>query len=153
AFAFWDSLLGSEPARPDAQGGGDGTGRHPSRRGADPGQPVATAAAEAAGAQTGRATRLPDSLAAADRAARPRHGALAPGAQGDRHAARGGAAAQGSRDAAAPLGGGLTGRVSQADFFRLTCGQASRLGVGTGGSRVGPRSVLVRPAGGPPKPS
>src|SRR5207302_11049024 len=146
AFAFWDSLRGSEPARPDAQGGGDGTGRHPPRRGADPGQPVATAAAEAAGAPTGRTARLPDSLAAADRAARPRHGALAPGAQGDRHAARGGAAAPGSGDAAAPLGGGLTGGVSQTGFFRLTCGSGDAVGGGNRQDGVGARSVLVRPA-------
>src|SRR5207302_4757881 len=103
--------------------------------GADPGQPLAAAEAAAAGAQPRGSARLPPGLPPPDRAARPGDGAVAPRAQGDRYAARGGAAIEGARDSAAALGrrlgaGGAASRVARgldsvpfAQAVRFACWQ------------------------------
>src|SRR5262249_38966846 len=58
-------------------------------------------------------------------------GALAPGAQGDRHAPRGRATDAAAGDPAAALGRGpLTGRVLRADFFWFTAPQGVSVGGG-----------------------
>src|SRR5205823_7441085 len=91
----------------DPAGGGGGAG-----------EPVAPPAAAVAGAEQRRAAGLLQGVEAADGAARPGDGAVAPGAERDRHTARGRAAAARAGDRAAALGaGGLTTCVPVFVFF------------------------------------